>query len=274
MDVEVAAGEEGAQDAGGDGIECDVAVDGNNDIECDVDMEEAEEEPMPMVEEGPQDRSEQEAAAHLALAHDFARDHQGASLLPLALTLPGVLHIVHNTMKEIKHNLPGWDTFWPKLQVLERLLKDGRRARFIRFCLLESPLRGWAKELEHAKFGSLYESRWGEVASFCLKVVDWRPVLRAAWDANKFRRGPQVASRATQSDKEFNPDEMTNIMKDNGFWGYLQMAAETQKVVQGLADWAEGCECHKDIVATVESIYTRRVGGAGLSVTISNKLDF
>ena len=110
-----------------------------------------------------------------------------------------------------------------------------------------------ATEFQNTSFVSLYEERFGEVAHFCGKVVRWRSLLRSTWDANKFRRGPLVASRGKQADAQFDPDEMTAIVTDNWLWAYLQMITEAHGLLQGLADWAEGCECHKDIAAVVES---------------------
>lgn len=228
----------------------------DSSIVCDV-MEEGEAEgACALVAVAPED----EARRHFAIAADFARQRQASSFLPLALTLPAVLHIVHNLLREVDTKLRGWADFWPKLKMLERLFKDGRRERFIRFCVMPTPLRDQASEFEAASIGHLYEERFGEVAIFCKQISRWAPLLRATWDEQRFRTGPGARSTPKPNDAEFDPTEMSNIMHDNGFFGYIRMLTEVHDIAQSLADWAEGCECHDYLSQTVASLSTRLCG--------------
>eukprot|EP00972_Heterocapsa_arctica_P020998 3093826-Heterocapsa_arctica.AAC.1 len=99
-------------------VDCAEENDGYGDfhIACDVAQEEVEPEPAAAAAERPvlfanavvaADADGElvaqppvEASAHIAAASAYAKDRQATSLLPLALTLPAVLHIVHNLLRE------------------------------------------------------------------------------------------------------------------------------------------------------------------------------
>lgn len=156
--------------------------------------------------------------------------------------------------------------FLPKLNLLETLFKDGRRERFIMFCVMSSPMRDQAPAFEAAIIGHLYEERFGEVANFCKQVCHWAPLLRATWDEQKFRSGPSGALQAhIPNDTEFDPTEMSKLMNDRGFFGYIQMLTEVHDIAQRLAVWAEGCECHDYFSKAVESTSARLCGRAPMA---------
>jgi hypothetical protein len=263
-------------------VECAAENDGHADfclqvpapVECDV-MEESEPEPAaagtigaatagPLLTNAvvaadfdggyePAVEPVLDASAHLAAALAYAKDKQATSLMPLALTLPAVLHIVHNLLREVDTSLEGWGEFWRKLKILESLFKFGRKDRFVKFCVMDSPVHAQAPHFEAASVGHLYEDRFGEVANFCKQVGRWSSLLRVAWDAGKYEKGPGVVNKASSKDAEFDPKQLTAVMKDDGFWGYVQMVTEVHSIAQQVADWAEGCECHQDLLDSVAS---------------------
>ena len=57
------------------------------------------------------------------------------SLLPNALTIPAVLHIIHNMLLELADKLSHRKTFFGYLKLISLLFKEGRRDRFLKFCL-------------------------------------------------------------------------------------------------------------------------------------------
>ena len=268
-------------------VECAAENDGHADfflqvpapVECDV-MEESEPEPAaagaigaatagPLLAnavvaadfDGGLDPAMEpvlDASAHMAAALAYAKDKQATSLMPLALTLPAVLHIVHNLLREVDTSLEGWGEFWRKLKILEHLFKSGRKDRFVKFCVMDSPLHAQAPDFEAASVGHLYEERFGEVANFCKQVGRWSSLLRVAWDAGKYEKGPGVVNKASSKDVEFDPKQLTAVMKDDGFWGYMRMVTEVHSIAQQVADWAEGCECHQDLLDSVASPVARR----------------
>ena len=137
------------------------------------------------------------------------------SLLPNALTIPAVLHIIHNLLSELADKLSHWKTFFGYLKLVSLLFKEGRRDRFSELCLRPSDMKERADEFEAASFPTLYQERFGEVTKFCKAIKPWVTLIRAAWNPNRYINGPGVQSRARDGeDMEFDPHKLTTVLND------------------------------------------------------------
>jgi hypothetical protein len=164
------------------------------------------------------------------------------NFLPLSIIIPGAMHLVNNMVREVSGVLEFWSMFFSMLQVIESLWKENRIDRFIHYCLEISDYARWKPEFM-LKLGSLYEERWGEIINFCRKIDRLLPILRLVWDAGMYVAGGGGVK--VKADDTFQPQRVTEILKDNLFHGYFRMILIVQGIADELTAWCEGCPCHE-----------------------------
>ena len=93
------------------------------------------------------------------------------SLMPQALRVLGVCHAIHNCSENLNTALSQFDDFLGKLKLLHKFLgQPKRRGRFVEVVLQGKPAYNVVKPLFASFSGTLYEHRWGEVASYLKKA--------------------------------------------------------------------------------------------------------
>lgn len=130
-------------------------------------MEEEEEEEMEQA--APEEHGE--CAKYFRVASDFVSARSADSFLPMAITLPGILHIVHNLLSEVNEHMHHWGKFYEGLKQVSLLLREGRRERFIQFCVRPSSFSGQASAVEVKSFAKLHEARFGDIGKFCTRIL-------------------------------------------------------------------------------------------------------
>ena len=189
--------------------------------------------PMPMVVE-PQAR-----AAHAAAADREARAGVGnlagagaagagagcSPLLPGALTICGLQHIVHNMCVDIVGHVTWWDAFHTELKNLEAFLgiKEYRQ-RLQWTCMKDGPFssRQWCLDKWHC---TLYDKRWHETVLFVRKLRQIFYLLRAVWSAGKYRAGVDASGTADPGQStnrpKFDPEQLTMTLHSAKFECYM-----------------------------------------------------
>lgn len=170
----------------------------------------------------------------------------GTKFLPLAITIPGILHLINNLTKEVSINMAHWSIFHGQLKCFVLLWLEGRIDRYLEFCLAPSEFAGRRSNFD-IKLGHLYEARWSEVIKLCRKLSALLPVMRLTWDEGRFIHGGDGMRQA--SGEEFSPQRLTETLKDPLFHGYFRMILRLHGIVEGLGGWCEGCPCHGDELA-------------------------
>ena len=164
-------------------------------------------------------------------------DYQDSSqpFLPNSLPTMGLLHVLSNVASDVHHKLQGWEQFHASLKEIERLLCHNLRLqRFIATCFHNpSPFAADVTKFKR-KFHGLYNKRWVEVHSFCLRLVDVLPIMIEVWDAAKF-------AQSHSREDDFTADGITRTLNDKWFLSYLDMVLCLGEVVQSISLWAERC---------------------------------
>ena len=94
----------------------------------------------------------------------------------------------------------------------------------------------------------LYDKRWGEVHFFCSKLSKKYTVIRMQWDERKFNRGrDDPDAGGNQGSAAFNPANVSQVLQDPMFEGYMQLVLEVNSALEELAAWVERCPCHQRI---------------------------
>ena len=139
-------------------------------------------------------------------------------------------------------DLPSWPPFWAHLKNLEAFLVHRWRVqRYLATCLPEGVLPPPGLEHVHTR---LYEQRWGCVADFLAQVNPLLDFLRSTWSADKFVHGADSHQPPRGNDKAFDPQMLSEALHSTGFHLKVHMMLHVEQNLQGLARWAEGCDCH------------------------------
>ena len=163
--------------------------------------------------------------------------------LPTAVTIPGTLHLISNLTREISAGLGHWAAWFKQLRQFEHLWKEGRKDRYLAYCLLPSDLAARSSDFD-VELGSLYKQRWGEVIKFVRKLEPLLPVLRLTWDEGKYMHGGDGIT--VKPSAEFQPHHFTAVLSDNLFFGYTRMVLAVETITETLASWCESCQCHSE----------------------------
>ena len=182
-----------------------------------------------------------------------------AWLLPNAIMIPGMLHIVSNILADAHSRLSYWDTFHGQLKALSKLLcHPPRRDRFVRMCVKSSP---WSHmvDLVDCAFPDMYEKRWHHVLQFGKRVQSIWGMLKSCWKPRLYQEGHSGRDGHDQvADDDFSISSVTSCLGDPMFPAYLAMVVEVDRVAEGLGSWAEGCPCHETTLSRIVSSSKRR----------------
>lgn len=184
--------------------------------------------------------------------------HVPRPLMPKALTIAGLQHVINNLCSDIHTEMSHWETFYSHLKALEALLRvPERRQRYVWCCIHLTPFQGFSGRFERFR-ASLYENRWHEILNFLRHLEPLLPILARTWDADKYVRGVAAdgvmrpeqarAERVQQAGSQiiaFDPQKVTAAVRSSLFHAYAAMALKIEQVPSALAQASEGCPCHR-----------------------------
>ena len=198
---------------------------------------EAHEEPQPLPDNTLlETRQMDNGESHLILPR----------LFPLALQVPGALHVLHHAVEEITSAFEAYENwFFPALKAVVGVMSK----KYIRERFVSNVLRGneEAKGLEHAVLQlqlNLHESRWGTLVNTCKELLRVRVVF-TLWNSEKIFGG-EPAPNAKPGDREIfvQAAAMTQAISDASWWSYITMILRLARAIDLLEHWCEACPCH------------------------------
>ena len=167
-------------------------------------------------------------------------------LFPLALQVPGALHVLHHAVEELTSAFESYEEwFLPALKAVVGVMgKKCIRERFV-----SNILRGSedGKGLEHAVLQlelNLHEARWGTLVNTCKELWNVRVVF-TLWNSERVVGGAPAVD-AKPGDREIFAQAvvMTQAVTDASWWCYLSMILRLARAVDVLEHWMESCSCH------------------------------
>ena len=174
------------------------------------------------------------ASLHLASELDLSR----------SVGIPGMLHIVHNSSKDLSRGMPNFESVISQAQQVSRLLrrKDSRE-RLLETCFNDPT--GRVLEASIRKFDAkLNPGRWGSVAECVKQLLEIEPILRWGWDLSKYGN---VQGRQDLAFEGVDIRSIDSAITSPIFWGYVRMLESLTKMVQAALSWTESCICHGDL---------------------------
>ena len=171
-------------------------------------------------------------------------------LLPEAVTVTGVQHLVSNLSADTHRSMDQWDTIYQQCQNIQAFLTmKERRDRFWWTCAKGTVDESEAKSM-FAEWGqSLYTKRWGAVTSWLARVQPRLRLLRRLWDPERFTRGVDASGGAFKDDSSqggpaFDMQMFTRSLRDPFFLRYTKMLLLVDAAPDQLSKWSAGCVCH------------------------------
>jgi hypothetical protein len=169
-----------------------------------------------------------------------------------ALPVAGLLHIFSNASAQIDHALGGWADFHAKCQVLEIVVCNPMRMQlFIAMCLNGGPFQAKAN-LFRQKVHGLYDKRWGEVHTFCVRLRGIIDIMSQCWRSEKMTTG-----RDQLDDPHYKALDVGRVLKDPFYRSYLEMIIVINEAMEEMSAWAERCQCHEHLQKTDCRYWTR-----------------
>ena len=173
---------------------------------------------------------------------DAADLHHAAQIdLSASIGVPGMLHFVHNSSKDLSRGMPKFDLVIAQMQHVSRLLRRrDSRERLLKTCF--SDPTGRVLQASIRKFDAkLNVGRWGSVAECVSQLLEIEPILRWGWDLSKYGQTARYGQDASFEgvDVRAIDDAVTSPV----FWGYVRMLASLTNMVSAALTWCEACPC-------------------------------
>ena len=166
-------------------------------------------------------------------------------LFPLAVQVPGALHILHHSVEELTSAFDAYESwFLPGLKAVNKVFsKKHVRERFIAEILRGSEASSFETAVQQLQL-NLHEARWGTLITTCKELLSIRLVF-VYWDLSKVLGGAPGPD-ATDEDRDSFADgsKMSEAVSSPCWWEYLCMIIRLGRVVDHLEHWFEACPCH------------------------------
>ena len=172
-------------------------------------------------------------------------------VFPQAMTIGGVLHVVHNLTDRVHGAMPDASTFLDMLRPISALLHfKWSRDRFVSTCI-----RGGA----FARFEFLFKRgvpklldwRWSVIVDTLEVLLSVHHVFVQAFDAAKFgyRTEDDVADAQRREDhaetrNEIDVKSIETTCRNRFFWVFAKMLFHLHVCAKEFSNWSETCPCH------------------------------
>ena len=165
-------------------------------------------------------------------------------------TIPGLLHILHNTEGDLHKAMPFWKEFnLQAKQVLKLFSHPARHRRFMATCV-EGRWAALKPQLD-ISIAKILESRWSTLVHAMRKLVPLEFALTTVWSPAQWKRaGAARGDDAQQDDEEdesekFDCEMVTSCIRSPAFWAFAESLLKLQDALENFREWAEGCPCHR-----------------------------
>lgn len=161
------------------------------------------------------------------------------------ISIPGLLHIVHNASNEVLGSMPVVSESIDRLAHVATLLRES--ATCTRLC--ETCFGTPVGKHHHAELlgfsGSVYRARWGTVAWCVSQVLGLERILRWGWSKEAYLSATSFANVGPVSaETKVHIEQIDQALCDDFWWSSLRVLDAIYGVVRTSFIWAESCPCH------------------------------
>ena len=166
-------------------------------------------------------------------------------LMPSALSMPGLLHIIFNALEEVISQLPEWPVMEKQLSAAAQIVGDpGSQALILENLFRDAPAE--ERHAVHQFSAKLLGWRWESLQVVTKQWLAVYPHLKHRWSADIF------------SDSSAKLVERVGAALESS-WHYifLEWLAMFAWAVGSEASWLEGCFCHSDLLQSQPNRWQR-----------------
>lgn len=160
-----------------------------------------------------------------------------------ALSIPGLLHVIHNASNSLLNVMQTLDSAVDKLAEVAKLLNTNATCDRLCSSCFAGPLGQQHHERLKSFQGCVYKARWGSVAFCTQAVLGLERVLRWGWSKDAYLAACADAGGQVRND-HIQLDIIDEAINDEYWWACLQTVDHIMAVVRDCLLWAESCPCH------------------------------
>ena len=166
-------------------------------------------------------------------------------MMPNAVPIPGMCHMVDNLLHDVDVRLGGWEPFYESLKNCSALLcQDQARRRVWKTCVQKT--HGSSSALFELSVPSLYEKRWSAVLMFLQRALPLLRLLRGCWDEQRYKA--DISNSGQEAGIVFDIKSFSMTLSNPQFFAFAEMVLHLHKVLEDIASFAEGCSCHEALL--------------------------
>ena len=163
-----------------------------------------------------------------------------------SLHIAGIMHILHNAVKDVTSAMPNFEWFWKEFKVFCLYMKHRwNRERVVGTCF-STPPASWLAADILGFAPDITDTRWGYLIATLDDMLDIESALRNWWDSAKVniparRRRPGGGQGDVE---EGNPGDFVNSA---GHWAYAKMLSLVNSLIDFIQAFAWSCPCHRHL---------------------------
>jgi mRNA-degrading endonuclease YafQ of YafQ-DinJ toxin-antitoxin module len=199
--------------------------------------------PLAFDFDGGDDSSDEAAGgADGAPAEQEAKDSDYMLDFKSSVYIAGLLHVLHNTTKDLGTALLHWSLWVNQLKMVCRLLSNKwTKDRLLQTCFKDHPLDGDIKRFR----ARVYEARWGSIWYAVGQLMHIRDILCQSWAKQVFCYGDaDMNERREETEHSVNLKVTDEALRSPLFWAYCVAMDTVGEIYERLALWGESCPCH------------------------------
>ena len=168
-----------------------------------------------------------------------ASGHLDQALFDQAVPIPGFMHVLHNSVRDVTNSLAAFDWFQGPLRALcHYMSKKPNRERLVGLCFANPP-SSWCASDIMGFAPQLVDTRWGYLVNTLQDLGSIETALRSYWDSTKMDAG--------QGMQDYDGDHKpADFITSAAHWSYSQMLLLVHEVIEELEVWMWQCPCHAD----------------------------
>ena len=163
-----------------------------------------------------------------------------------SLSVPGLLHIIHNASKGLFKCMHCLSESIDKLAEVARLIRTPEtRKRLIATCCTDRVSQHFASVLNLFR-GHIHKERWGTVAYCTQSILALKDILQNIWSLERYQAdsaGDHAAPGETSKLEIVN-----QALTCDRWWCEIQMVDLLMQSIRRCYTWAESCPCHDHLL--------------------------
>jgi hypothetical protein len=165
------------------------------------------------------------------------------------LAIPGMMHVLHNAVHDVKKALEFFPWFMKSFKVFCRFMKKKfYRDRVIGICFSQPPA-SWHQSLIKTFSPDLTDIRWGFLLATIRETLVLEVPLLLYWDREKIdvpelRGLLKEAGYDDGDDDDVDEGRPSDFVTSKAHWAYAKMLDAADSLVLKIEAWAWQCHCH------------------------------